>query len=64
MLIRLMGLGFQVVFHPCNPKARIKHSEINLSIYSDEDDHESENPVIKVDQGFFTHLTLTAFLNL
>ncbi|KAH9814683.1 hypothetical protein DFH28DRAFT_1027852 [Melampsora americana] len=40
-------LGFQIVFHPCRPNARIKRSEITLSIFHGPKDLGSENPIIK-----------------
>ncbi|EFP87275.1 uncharacterized protein PGTG_12859 [Puccinia graminis f. sp. tritici CRL 75-36-700-3] len=40
-------LGFQLVFHSSDPKARIKHSQIKLTILSSEGSPSGDTPVIK-----------------
>ncbi|EGG05298.1 uncharacterized protein MELLADRAFT_107510 [Melampsora larici-populina 98AG31] len=40
-------LGFQTVFHPRRPHARIKHSEISLSLFPGPKDPGGPNPIIK-----------------
>ncbi|WAR64217.1 hypothetical protein PtB15_16B377 [Puccinia triticina] len=40
-------LGFQLVFHSSDPKARIKHSQIKLTILSSEGISSGDTPVIK-----------------